>query len=137
MSESSSLNSLDAGVLRHLRGFPEELHRFSNIVKQAHGRSAVELFLARPAPADSFLAALCRAARDGDDVVTVVEAAALLSRPPADLLTADAEAALPRPRWGTGRHRLWRRADIVAYAGTLGGDAAGHAPAGPQRAGEP
>jgi hypothetical protein len=98
-------------VLRHLRGFPDELHRFSNVVKQAHGRSAVELFLSRPAAGDSFLAALCRAARDGQDVVTVVEAAELLHRPAANLLTADAEAALPPAWWGTGRHRLWHRAD--------------------------
>lgn len=107
---------LDAIVLHHLRGFPEELHRFANLVKQAHGRSGVEFFVSRPAPADSFLAALCRAVLDGEDVVTVVEAAELLHRPAAALLTPESEAALPAPLSGTGRHRLWRRADIVRYA---------------------
>ena len=109
---------LDVVVLRHLRGFPDELHRFSNLVKLAnpHGRTAVEFFLSRPAPADSFLAALCRAARDGDDVVTVVEAAEILGRPPAALLTSDAGSTLPAPIWGTGRHRLWRRAEMLGYA---------------------
>jgi hypothetical protein len=122
-------------VLRHLRGFPDELHRFSNVVKQAHGRSAVELFLSRPAAGDSFLAALCRAARDGQDVVTVVEAAELLHRPAANLLTADAEAALPPAWWGTGRHRLWHRADIARYAETVTSDGAGRGPAGPANSG--
>ena len=107
---------LDAIVLHHLRGFPEELHRFANVVKQAHGRSGVEFFLSRPAPADSFLAALCRAVLNGEDVVTVVEAAELLHRPAAALLTPESESALPAPLSGTGRHRLWRRADIVQYA---------------------
>lgn len=107
---------LDAIVLHHLRGFPEELHRFGNVVKQAHGRSGVEFFLSRPAPQDSFLAALCRAALNGEDVVTVVEAAEVLRRPAAALLTPESESALPAPLWGTGRHRLWRRADIMRYA---------------------
>ena len=65
VSETPSPENLDLMVLRHLRGFPDELHRFSNAVKQAHGRSAVDLFLSRPAPPDSFLAALCRAVLDG------------------------------------------------------------------------
>jgi hypothetical protein len=116
MSDPSAPGGLDALVLHHLRGFPDELQRFANLVKQTHGRSAVEFFLSRPAPADSFLAALCRAVRDGEDVVTVVEAAALLDRPPAALLTPESESALPPPLWGTGRHRLWRRADMVRYA---------------------
>jgi hypothetical protein len=136
VSESSAPDSLDLAVLRHLRGFPEELQRFSNAVKQAHGRSAVELFLSRPSPADSFLAALSRAARDGDDVVTVVEAAELLHRPAAELLTPESEAALPAPFWGTGRHRLWRRADIERYAENLGGRASGRGTSGPAKAGD-
>jgi hypothetical protein len=137
MFDSTLPNSPDARVLRHLRGFPEELQRFANAVKQARGRSAVDLFLSRPAPTDSFLAALCRAARDGEDVVTVVEAAELLGRTPADLLTPEAEAAVPPPVWGAGRHRLWRRADIARYA-TAGGPAAfGRGAAGPAPAREP
>ncbi|HEV2357865.1 MAG TPA: hypothetical protein VGZ23_09690 [bacterium] len=123
MSDSPQPGDLDAVVLRHLRGFPEELHRFSNLVKQAnpHGRTAVEFFLSRPAPADSFLAALCRAARDGEDVITVVEAAEILGRPPAALLTPDAGPALPAPVWGTGRYRLWRRAEMLRYADSAKG----------------
>jgi len=116
MSDPSEPGGLDAMVLHHLRGFPDELQRFANVVKQTHGRSAVEFFLSRPAPADSFLAALCRAVRDGEDVVTVVEAAALLGQAPAALLTPESESALPPPLWGTDRHRLWRRADILRYA---------------------
>jgi hypothetical protein len=127
VSDSPLLNPLDAEVLRHLHGFPDELHRFSNILKQAHGRSAVELFLSRPAPADSFLAALCRAARDGEDVVTVVEAAHVLGRRPAELLAPESDAALPAPVWGTGRYRLWRRAEILTYA--AGAGRAGSGPA--------
>jgi hypothetical protein len=124
MSDSPEPAGLDATVLHHLRGFPEELQRFANIVKQAHGRSAVEFFLSRPAAPDSFLAALCRAARDGDDVVTVIEAADMLGRPAAALLTPESEAALPPPLWGTGRHRLWRRAEMLRYAARAGaGDA--------------
>ena len=124
MSDPTAPNGLDVTVLHHLRGFPEELQRFGNVVKQAHGRSAVEFFLSRPAPADSFLAALCRAARDGQDVVTVVEAAEILGRSPAALLTPESEASLPPPWWGTGRHRLWRRAEIARYAAGTGMDGA-------------
>jgi len=139
VSETPSPENLDLIVLRHLRGFPDELHRFSNAVKQAHGRSAVDLFLSRPAPPDSFLAALCRAVRDGQDVVTAVEAADLLGRPAAELLTPEAEATLPAPVWGTGRHRLWRRTDIVRYAETRqasAGDTSGRSGVGPPTAGE-
>jgi hypothetical protein len=137
--ETPSPVDLDLIVLRHLRGFPDELHRFSNAVKQAHGRSAVDLFLSRPAPPDSFLAALCRAVRDGQDVVTAVEAAELLGRPAAELLTPEADAALPAPVWGTGRHRLWRRADIVSYAETRRageGEPSGRSGVGPSTPGE-
>ncbi|HKX17631.1 MAG TPA: hypothetical protein VJT33_06420 [bacterium] len=116
MFDVSGPTGRDAIVLHHLRGFPEELQRFANVIKQSHGRSAVEFFLSRPAPADSFLAALCRAARDGEDVVTVIEAAELLGRPPAALLTPESEASLPPPYWGTDRHRLWRRTEITRYA---------------------
>jgi hypothetical protein len=111
----------DAVVLRHLRGFPDELRRFSNVLKQAHGKSAVSLFLSRPAPADSFLVELCRAARDGEDVVTVIEAAELLGRPPSALASEAAPPDLPPPLWGTGRHRLWRRADIRRHRGGADG----------------
>ncbi len=79
MPDAPNPDGLDVTVFPHLRGFPDELRRFGNIVKQAHGRSAVEFFLSRPAPAESFL------------------------------------AALPPPLWGTGRHRLWRRGEMLRY----------------------
>jgi hypothetical protein len=104
---------LDTMVLHHLRGFPDELRRFSNFLKQAHGRSAIDFVLSRPAPENSFLAAVCRAVRDGEDAVTVVEAAEMLGIPPAAML-ARSPAELPEPLWGEGRYRLWRRADIAA-----------------------
>jgi len=107
---------LDAAVLGHLRGYPDELRRFSNLTKQAHpdGRSVVEFFLSRPTSERSFLATLCRLVRDGEDVVTVVEAAEILGVPPSALLDPSGSAGLPQPLVGEGRYRLWRRADIVA-----------------------
>jgi hypothetical protein len=140
VSESPEPGGLDVVVLHHLRGFPDELHRFSNVLKQTHGRSAVEFFLSRPASPDSFLAALCRAARDGEDVVTVIEAAELLGRPAASLLTPEAETTLPLPFWGTDRHRLWRRTDLMRYAAQAGradsGTGTGGAAPGGPTAGE-
>ena len=41
----------DTLVLRHLRGYPEELRHYSNLIKQAHPRgiSALDFVLRRPA----------------------------------------------------------------------------------------
>src|SRR5438132_11116393 len=79
---------LDFAVLAHLRGYPEELRRFSNLIKQAHphGRTAVDFFLSRPVAGDSFVAALCRLVQAGEDIVTVVEAADLLDMTPGRVL---------------------------------------------------
>ncbi len=109
---------LDLRVLSHLRGYPEELRRFSNLMKQAHprGRAAVEFFLARPVAGGSFIASLCRLIQEGEEVVTLVEAAELLGVSPADLMDSP---TLPPPLAGAGRHRLWRRQDIVALGGAL------------------
>jgi uncharacterized protein (UPF0261 family) len=92
------------------------LRRFSNLIKQAHpqGRTAAQFFLDRPVAEDSFVAALCRFVRDGEDVVTVVEAAEILGSAPTALLDPARRAPLPKPLYGEGRHQLWRRADIVA-----------------------
>jgi len=113
---------LDLAVLGHLRGYPEELRRFSNLMKQAHphGRTALQFFVDRPVAEDSFLAALCRLVKAGEDVVTVVEAAEILGYAPAALLDPTRLARLPRPLHGDGRHQLWRRADIEAVRDKTG-----------------
>jgi hypothetical protein len=85
-------------------------------MKQAHphGRSAAEFFLTRPVAEDSFVAALVRLIRAGEDIVTVVEAAELLGDSPSALLTPARVSTLPPPLAGEGRYRIWRRADVVA-----------------------
>lgn len=109
-------SDLDLAVLAHLRGYPEELRRFSNLMKQAHsnGRTAADFFLSRPVAEDSFVAAVCRLVKAGEDIVTVVEAAEILRIPPSRVLELAAAPGFPLPVWGEGRHRVWRRADITA-----------------------
>lgn len=111
-------------MLSHLRGYPDELRRFANLTKQAHagGDTAVRFFLSRPAAEPSFLAAVCRLVLDGEDFVTVVEAAEMLEVPPAALLDPTGTADLPAPIFGTGRYRLWRRADIAAARARRGAE---------------
>jgi len=109
-------SDLDLAVLAHLRGYPEELRRFSNLMKQAHsnGRTAADFFLSRPVAEDSLVAALCRLVKAGEDIVTVVEAAELLGISPARVLELAAPPGFPPPVWGEGRCQVWRRADIMA-----------------------
>ena len=57
---------------------------------------------------------MCRLVNEGDDFVTVVEAAEMLGVPPASLLDPSGTADLPAPIFGAGRYRLWQRADIAA-----------------------
>jgi hypothetical protein len=116
---------LDLMVLHHLRGYPDELRRFSNLMKQSHGRAAAEYFLDRPVPGDSFIAAVSRLVMAGEDIVTVVEAAELLGVPPAALLTPEHQHDLPEPLTGAGRYRLWRRADVLAHRGASAGESQG------------
>jgi len=115
LSGGTVSRDIDLVVLAHLRGYPAELRRFSNLVKQAHpqGRTAAEFFLSRPVAEGSFVAALCRLVQAGEEIVTVVEAAELLGVPPSTLLDPDA-VKLPPPIFGEGQHRVWRRADVVA-----------------------
>jgi hypothetical protein len=117
MADAGKSTDLDLVVLGHLRGYPDELRRFSNLMKQAHPHRGVasEFFLSREVSGDSFVAALARLAQAGEDIVTVVEAAELLGRRPADLLSLAQEAGFPRPLFGEGRHQIWRRADIMAW----------------------
>ena len=107
-------SDLDLAILVHLRGYPEDLCRFSNLMKQAHsnGRTAADFFLSRPVAEDSFVAGACRLVKAGEDVVTVVEAAEMLRIPPSRILELAAAPGFPPPVWGVGRHRVWRRADI-------------------------
>ena len=116
-------SELDLSVLGHLRGYPEELRRFSNLMKQAHsnGRTAAEFYLSRPVADDSFVAALCRLVKAGEDIVTVVEAAEMLGVAPSQLLELSGAPGVPRPIWGEGRYQVWRRADIAATQ-RAGGD---------------
>jgi hypothetical protein len=116
---------LDLAVLAHLRGFPDELRRFSNLMKQSHseGGTAIAFYLSRPAAEDSFVLALCRLVLAGEAVATVVEAAELLGVTPVRLLEWASGPDFPRPIWGQGRHQLWRRADLSTLRPADGGSA--------------
>src|SRR3989337_2091581 len=55
---ADDLYQRDTLVLAHLRGYPEELRHYSNLIKQAHprGMSALDFVLRRPAASDSSFA---------------------------------------------------------------------------------
>jgi hypothetical protein len=111
----------DAAVLAHLRGYPDDLRRFANLVKQTHprGTSAVEFLLRRP-PAGEFVEALARAVRDGVEIVTAVEAAALAKRTPQEFLQAlAARPDFPAPLYRRDHRAIWRRAEVLAYLEAL------------------
>ena len=107
----------DIVVLTHLRGYPEELRRYSNLIKQIHprGMSAVEFLLKRP-PSGDFVEAIARLVRDGVEIVTAVEAAEMAGVPPRTLLDEVASRAdFPVPLYRKEHRAVWRRAEVDAY----------------------
>lgn len=136
----------DLEVLAHLRGYPEDLARFANLMKQAHphGKTAIDVVLGRPAAEDSLVVAVCRSVAEGVPVLNAVEAADLWGVPPRRFLEEVASRpGFPAPLFAREHRRLWRRPEVEAYraarsgAGegvTSGGEAgerqAEHGPAG-------
>lgn len=109
---------LDFKVLQHLRGYPEELRRYSNLLKQVHprGTSAVHFLLKRPSSPDGFVEAVCRLVRDGEEIVSAVEAAELAATPPKMFFDQIASRPdFPPPLFSRGYRVVWRRADVEAY----------------------
>lgn len=101
---------LDREVLSHLRGFPEELERYANLVKHAHplGRSACGMIIHRPGP-PGLLRRLCELVASGQPVVTTWEAARLVGISAAELLARLDRGELPEPEFRDGARVLWRR----------------------------
>jgi len=114
MSEAYPLSpTQDLEVLPHLRGFADELARFSNLLKQAHprGRSAIGLIIHRPGP-DRFLRRVCEAVARGEPIVTTHEAAALLGLSTAELVRRLEAGELPQPVYREGWKIIWRREQL-------------------------
>jgi hypothetical protein len=108
----------DLEVLGHLRGYPEELRHFSNLIKQANprGTSALRLVLNRPAASNSMIAAVCRYVADRVAIASAVEAAEMFGLPPAQFLKdLAARSDFPAPLFSVEHRRLWRRGDLEAY----------------------
>ncbi|MDR7416510.1 MAG: hypothetical protein QN193_11550 [Armatimonadota bacterium] len=105
--------SRDLEVLPHLRGFAEELARFSNLLKQAHprGRSAIGLIIHRPGP-DRFLRRVCEAVARGETILTTYEAADLLGLSAEELVRRLEAGELPEPVYREGRKIIWRREQL-------------------------
>ncbi len=107
----------DLTVLEHLRGYPQDLQRYANLMKQAHprGRSAVALLLSRPAP-EGFVETICRYVRDGVAIVTAVGAAEAAGLPPREFLERlAARADFPAPLFRQDHRAVWRKAEVDAY----------------------
>ncbi len=111
MSDSHPLDPWrDLEVLPHLRGFPEDLERFSNLLKQAHPRgvSAIALIIHRPGP-DRFLRRVCEAVARGEAILTTHEAAAALGVSAEELLRSVEAGEVPQPMYREGHKLIWRR----------------------------
>ncbi len=107
--------SLDLVVLSHLRGFPQDLRRYSNLIKHAHpqGKSAVAIMIQRPG--SGFLRRLCELVASGEDVVTTMEAAELIGVPAETLLARLQAGTLPKPLYHAGVRVIWSRAALVQW----------------------
>ncbi len=116
-SESESLFAIDFKVLQHLRGYPEELHRYANLMKQAHPRgiSAVEFLLKRPPSPDGFVETICRLVRDGVDILTGVEVSMRAERGPGAGDEVAAQPGFPAPLFRKAGRGIWRAQDVDAY----------------------
>lgn len=118
----------DLKVLGHLRGYPDDLHHFSNMIKQANprGMSALRLVLSRPAASDSLIAAVCRQVADGVSILNTVEVAERFGVPPRQFLDETAvRPDFPAPLFAAGHRRIWREADIQTYLDDRRTDAPG------------
>jgi hypothetical protein len=112
--------SEDFAVLEHLRGYPEDLHRYANLMKQAHprGQSAVGFLLGRPGAGD-FVETVCRYVRDGIEILTAVEAAEAAGLSPQDFLNRLASREdFPAPLFRRDHRAVWRRDEVAAYLRT-------------------
>ncbi len=108
----------DFEVLPHLRGYPDELHRYANLMKQTHPRgvSAVEFLLGRTGAQEGFLETLCRMVTAGDAPLTAVEAAELAGVPPKTFLDDLASRPdFPAPVFRREHRAIWRRAEVESY----------------------
>ncbi|MGH2376296.1 MAG: hypothetical protein ACREJ4_04200 [Candidatus Methylomirabilaceae bacterium] len=108
----------DLKVLAHLRGYPEDLRHYSNLIKQAHprGASALRQVLRRPASSASLIAAVCRYVADGIPIASAIEAAELFGVPPRTFLDdIAARPDFPAPLFAADHRRIWRLSDLEAY----------------------
>lgn len=109
---------VDFKVLEHLRGYPDDLRRYSNLLKQVHPRgvSAVAFLLKRPPAPDDFVETVCRLVQNGEEIMNVVEAADAAHMPPQMFLDEVASRPdFPEPLFRSGRKIVWRKADVERY----------------------
>ena len=108
----------DLKVLAHLRGYSEDLHHYSNLIKQAHprGMTALRMVLGRPAASASLTAAIARYVSEGVPIVSAIEAAELFEVSPRQFLDEIASRPdFPAPLFAADHRRIWRRADLEAF----------------------